>query len=102
MRLIKQMMNASLKKYLVFTVIALVFINNNSFSQNRQEKKLIRNFSKDMFNEKVSPEKIVEKYLVYSLVKNEGGVIGYDGAVKHIKQTRKDINKNGGWLMPKL
>ena len=31
MRLIKQMINASLKKYLVFTVIALVFINNNSF-----------------------------------------------------------------------
>ena len=61
---------------------------------------MINNFLNELFNEDVSPNLVVKKYIKYSTNKNDGGIIGYDLAVKHIELTRREITEDNGWMVP--
>ncbi len=87
-------------KKLTIILILITFTTCFSFSQQDSNEILITNFLNDLFDETVSPEKVVKTYLMFSTTKNERGISGFDIAIKHIKRTRKEQNKEQGWLMP--
>jgi len=89
----------------IYIIILLLLTSNckspSLLDLHHTNKKIIHAFLSELYDNTISPNEIVKKHLEYSLIKNDGGVIGYDLAIKHIIWIRSDTNHDNGWLLPK-
>lgn len=73
-----------------------------SFSQSnhRVERILIKNFSEALFDNSVSPEKVVQDYMIFDIDEKKELQIAVSKAAAHITVIREKVNQDGGWLLP--
>ncbi|MFI8605389.1 hypothetical protein ACIGCP_13055 [Cellulophaga baltica] len=81
-------------------ILLILFSCCKSFSQKDTEEQVIGNFLLDLYDKNISAEKVVDKYLIFSVQKNPGGVIGRDVAIQHILNIRLNKKITQNWLMP--
>lgn len=81
-------------KRLFLTVIIINFWTACSIGQEK-EMELIGSFLTSLFDEEITPSKIVDNYMPYS--KNSHS---YSAVISHIEEIRNGRDLDRGWLMP--